>query len=121
MQDLDEQVALVEQRRGGVAVVESELSVVLLDVAVPQRLSVQGESLEDAGSGHDKDRLAVGDRGRGGHVLLAHLDVSLTQAPLPFQLTLFAVDAPQVEVGAVGHVEKYRIAPDNGGGTAEFG
>ena len=121
MQNLDEEVALVKQRRGGVAVVQSEISVVLLYVARPQKLSLEGESIEHAGPGHHKNRFAVGDRGGRGHVLLAHFDVPLSQASLPPQVTPFAVDAPQVKVGAVSHVEKNGLAPDNGGGTAEVG
>src|SRR5206468_1723223 len=50
-----------------------------------------------------------------GHVLLAHLRVPAPEAVLPEHLAFSALDAPEVEVVAVGDVEEDVVAPDDRG------
>ena len=70
VQHLHVQRVAVQQRRRGVAELDAERAVVLLDVARPEFLAGEVEGLEDAGAGHHPDVLAVGDRRRRRHVLL---------------------------------------------------
>ena len=114
VQHLDVERALVEQRRRRVAPVQAERPVVLLDVARPEFLAGEVERLQHAGAGHHPHARAVGDgRGRR-HVLLAHLRVARAEVRLPSLGARVAVDAHEVQLGALGDVQEDTVVPDDG-------
>ena len=111
----------MQQRRRGVAPVQAEPAVVLLDVAHPQLGALEVECLEDAGAGHHPDADPVGHRRGGRHVLLALHVVAAADRPLPGHRAGVAIDAPQLElaVGRVhGDVEEDGVVPDDWRGAA---
>ena len=97
VQHLHVERAAREQRRRGVAPVQAELAVVLLDVARPELLAAEVERLEHADAGHHPDGLAVGDRRRRRHVLLALHVVAVGERALPDDAPVPAIDRPQLE------------------------
>ena len=106
----------MQERRRGVAPVQTERAVVLLDVTHPELGALEVERLEDAGAGHHPHRRAVGDRRRRRHVLLALLVVAAAERPLPERLALLAIDRPELEVAALhrgGDIEEDVIVPDD--------
>ena len=113
VQDLDVERIAFEQRRRGVAPVETERAVLLLEIAGPALLAVEREPLQDPGTGHDVDALAVGHRRRRGHVVLAHRHVAGAEGPLPDHVALDPTDAPKRQVVAVGHVQEDAVAGDD--------
>jgi hypothetical protein len=116
VQHLHEQRVAVQERRRGVAPVEPERAVVLLDVAGPEFLPTEIERLEDPRPSHHPDVLPVGDRRGGRHVLLALPVVAAAHRPLPHDFPRLAVDRPELELTRVvcgRHVEENTLAPDN--------
>ena len=116
VQDLDEQIAVLQQRRRRVSPIQAELAVVLLDVPHPQLFPVEIERLQDADAGHHPNGLAVGHRRRGRHVLLALDVIAARDVLLPPDPAIAAIQRPQLEVaGAVGgaDVEEDGLAPDD--------
>src|SRR5258705_6008205 len=88
-------------------------SVVFLDITYPQFLAVEVESFDDPSAGHHEDARAVGHRGRRRHILLAHLDVAAAKRPFPNNITFRAINAPEIKIVAIGHIQENAIAPDN--------
>ena len=77
-------------------------------------VAVEIEGLEDAGAGHHPDVFAVGDRRRRGHVLFALVVIAVAQEFLPCdRLGPLPVDAPQIQIAALGDVQEHAIAPDD--------
>src|SRR5438128_10365511 len=101
MQDLNVERIFVEQRRRGVAPVQAEATIILLDVAGPQLIAAQVEALENPGPRHDVNTLAVGDRRGGRHVLLALLVVAAAESLLPTHGPFSPVSAPEEEIISV--------------------
>ena len=89
---LNIQTVAVQQRRGGVAVVEAESSVVGLNITLPDFLAGHRETGQLAVACHDPDMLAVGDCRRRSGVLLAEELIPAVDLPLPKDGTIFAVD-----------------------------
>src|SRR5206468_3637089 len=89
---LNVQTAAVQQRSGGVPVVQAESSVVGLNVTLPDFLAVYREAGQLAVACHDPDMLAVGDWGRRSRVLLAEELIPAVDLLLPADGTIFAVD-----------------------------
>ena len=114
VQDFDVEMVFVEERRRRVAPVQAERAVVLLNVARPDLLAAEVERLEDARAGHHPDVRAIGDRRRRRHVLLAYLGVAGAEMGLPALGARVSIDAHEVQLGAVGHVQEDPVAPDDG-------
>ena len=121
VQHLDVEPVADQQRRRGVAPVEAERAVVLLDVARPQLAPGEVERLQDAGARHHPHALAVGDGRRRRHVLLAHLDVAAAERLLPQLDALLPVHAQQIQLRSVADVQEDPIAPDDRRRTGELG
>src|SRR5439155_9172371 len=91
-----------------------------LNVARPELLAAEVERLQDPGAGHYPDVLPVGDRRRRRHVLLPLLMIAAAERPLPDHGASVAIDAPEKQIVAAGHleivgdVEKNFLAPDDG-------
>ena len=122
MQHLHDEAVLEQQGRGGVAPVQTEAAVVLLDIALPELIALEVERLQNSGAGHHPDRLAVGHRRGRRHVLLALHVVPAAQEFLPQDRALLFVDGPEVQVAAIGFgdVKENRIAPDDRGCAAQI-
>ena len=105
----------MQERRVGVAPVQAEATVVLLDVAHPELVALEVERFQEAGAGHHPDRRAVGDRRGRRHVLLALLVVAGAERPLPQDVAVGSVDRPQRQLVAVGFgdIEEDRVTPDD--------
>ena len=110
---LNEQRVFKQERRRCISPVETELAIILLHIARPQLCAAEVERLEDAGTGHHPDVLAIGDRRRRGHVLLTHFDVAGAEMLLPDKLALCSVDTPQIQVVPLRDVQKDAFAPDD--------
>ena len=102
-----------QERRRRVAPVEPELAVVGDDVAHPQLVAFEVEGLDHAGAGEDPHPLAIGDRRRRRHVLLAGGDVVAADLLLPQHGPGVAIDRPQPQIGAVAHVQEDVAVPDD--------
>ena len=121
VQHLHVERVAAEQRRRGVAPVETELAVLGLQVARPDFLAGEIKRLEDAEPGHDPHVLAIGHRRRRRHVLLALHVIGVGELPLPADGLLVAIDRPQLEhagVGGGGDIQEDRVAPDDRGRPA---
>ena len=113
VQHLHVQRVAQQQRRAGVAPVEPELPVVLLDVARPPLLAVEREALERARACHHPDRGAIGHRRGRRHVLLAHVVVAAAEQLLPANRAGVAIERPQIEAAGLGDVQEDVILPDD--------
>src|SRR5258706_16459898 len=101
--------------------VQTELAVLLLKVPPPQLAAFQVESLQDAGARERPHPGSVGDRGWRRPVALPGLLVAPAQGPLPEDLPGEPLDAPELEVRAVGHAQVDAVAGDDRGGGASSG
>src|SRR5271169_5085181 len=125
MEHLHVERILVQYGARGVAPVETELAVILLNFTAPDFVAGEIEALQNAGAGEHPDVLAVRDgRGRR-HVLLSLLVIAIAQEFLPFDLRTFAVDRPEIKIAALGDVHENMVAPNDGrrsgpGGKMEF-
>ena len=118
MQHLNVQHAVIEQRRGTITPVQSELPIVFLNVAHPQFFAFKRKRLNDSGARHGKDCFSVRRWGRRRHILLVDFVIATAHRALPKDRAVVPVQAPQLEIVSIGHVEENFFAPDNGRGAA---
>src|SRR5690606_28073106 len=101
---------------------DTERAVVLLDVARPELLAAEVETLQDARAGHHPHVLAVGDRRGRRHVLLVADAVASRDRALPHDILLVAVDGPELDVARGsrrGHIQEDEVFPDDRRRAAE--
>ena len=95
VEDLHIQPVTLKQRRRRVAVIQSEASVVGLDIALPDLGAVHGEAGELTIAGHDPNALAVGDWRRRRGVLLAEELISAVDLLAPAHRAIFTMDGEE--------------------------
>ena len=103
----------MQHRRRGVAELNAELAVVLLQVPHPEQAPGKVEAAQLAVAVDDPDALAVGDRRRRSHVLLVADAVSAPHRLLPANGSGLAVERDQIEPVArvVAPAEQPRVRP----------
>src|SRR6185295_2996264 len=115
--------------------IEAELAIVRLDIALPDLFAIHGETEELAVAGHDPNMRAVGDGRWGGRVLLPEKLIAAIDLLAPADGAILAVNRDQKNlVGSraggtppasaegqrsfFGGRAEDRIGPDNGCGRA---
>ena len=110
MEHLQVQPVAMEQRRGRVAVIEPEASVVVLNVTPPKLIAFEIETGQKTRPGQHPDVLAVGDRRWRGQVLLAVQAVARAGFTLPQDGTVFTVDRQQQQLVSLAGFLRPRAA-----------